>query len=337
MTDMKTYIGKVAGGHSLSIDEARHAFDIMMSGEATPTQIGGFLIGLRMRGESVDEITGAVSTMRAKMLPVAAPEGAVDIVGTGGTGLHTYNISTCTSIVLAACGVHVAKHGNRALSSKSGAADALAALGVDIEIGPERIARCISQAGVGFMFAPSHHAAMKYVGPSRVELATRTIFNILGPLSNPAGVKRQIIGVYDRAWLEPLAHVLKALGSEFVWLVHGADGMDELTTTGVTYVTRLQNGEISSFEITPEDAGLPRAELADLQGGEAEENAAALTTVLEGAKNPYRDIVLLNSAAGLIVAGKVDNLAQGAQIAAQAIDSGKAKQRLATLVEISNS
>ncbi len=336
MTDFKTYLNKIASGDNLSESEARDAFGIMMSGAASAAQIGGFLLGLRVRGEKLPEIIGAVSAMREKMLPVEAPEDAIDIVGTGGDATGTYNISTCAAIVTAACGVPVAKHGNRAITSKSGAADALVALGVNIDIAPETISNCIREAGAGFMFAPAHHAAMRHVGPTRAELGTRTIFNLLGPLSNPAGVKRQVIGIFQQSWLEPLAYAMQALGSTDIWLVHGADGMDELTTTGVTYVTALKDGKIRSFEVTPEDAGLPRASIDDIRGGDAIENAAALGEVLDGATPPYRDIVLLNSAAGLIVAGKAEDLQQGAQMAAEAIDSGKAKACLAKLVEVSN-
>ena len=337
MTDFKTYLNKIASGEILSEEEARNAFGVMMSGEASPAQIGGFLMGLRVRGEKLPEIIGAVSAMREKMLPVDAPDDAIDIVGTGGDAIGTYNISTCAAIVTAACGVPVAKHGNRAITSKSGAADALVALGVNIEIPPETISRCIRQAGVGFMFAPAHHSAMRFVGPTRAELGTRTIFNLLGPLSNPAGVKKQLIGIFQKSWLEPLAYALQALGSTDIWLVHGADGMDELTTTGTSFVSALKDGKVKSFEVAPEDAGLPKASIEDLRGGNAEENAAALTAVLEGAKNAYRDIVLLNSAAGLVVAGKAGDLREGVQTAAKAIDSGAAKACLERLVEVSNS
>ncbi|MEM1200690.1 MAG: anthranilate phosphoribosyltransferase, partial [Pseudomonadota bacterium] len=261
MAELKPLIAKVAAGEALNVDEARDAFDVMMSGEATPSQIGGFLMGLRVRGETVDEITGAVSSMRAKMTPVDAPADAIDIVGTGGDGSKTYNISTCSALVAAGAGLKIAKHGNRALSSKSGAADALMALGVNIEITPEKIAECVEQAGVGFMFAPAHHAAMRFVGPTRVELGTRTIFNMLGPLSNPASTTRQVIGVFSKEWIEPLAQVMKNLGADAVWVTHGEGGLDEITSTGITWVAELKDGEVSTFEITPEEAGLPRGEL----------------------------------------------------------------------------
>ncbi|NBN64112.1 anthranilate phosphoribosyltransferase [Pannonibacter tanglangensis] len=336
MSNFKAFIARIAEGDALSRDEARAAFDIILSGEATPSQLGGFLMGLRLRGETVDEVTGAVASMRARMLPVAAPADAIDIVGTGGDATGSYNISTCAALVVAGCGVKVAKHGNRSLSSKSGSSEALAQLGVNIDIGPERISACVAEAGIGFMFAPLHHAAMKHVGPTRIELGTRTIFNLLGPLSNPAGVKRQMTGVFDGRWVEPIAHVLKNLGSEHVWIVHGSDGMDEITTTGPTEVAELKDGVVRTFTITPADAGLPTARFEDLKGGTPEENAAALRAVLAGAKNPYRDVVLINAAASLIVAGKVATLPEGVALAARSLDSGDALDRLERLVAVSN-
>src|ERR1700736_4826959 len=258
MDDFKTLIGKVATGAVLTVEEAANAFDRMMSGEATPSQMGGLLMGLRIRGETVDEITGAVTTMRAKMTKVAAPPDAIDVVGTGGDASGSYNISTCAAFIVAGAGIPVAKHGNRALSSRSGAADVLGALGVKIDLRPDEITRCIYEAGIGFMFAPAHHPAMQHVGPTRVELGTRSIFNLLGPLSNPAGVKRQMVGVFSRHWVEPLAHVLKNLGSERAYVVHGSDGLDEITTTGPTTVAALEHGTVRSFEITPENVGFAR-------------------------------------------------------------------------------
>jgi anthranilate phosphoribosyltransferase len=293
-------------------------------------------MALRVRGETVDEIAGAVATMRARMTPVEAPADAIDIVGTGGDASGTYNVSTASALVVAAAGVPVAKHGNRALSSKSGAADTLAALGVNIEADPARIARCIREAGVGFMFAPAHHAAMKHVGPTRVELGTRTIFNLLGPLCNPAGVRRQVLGVFAPEWLEPLAHALRQLGSERVWVVHGAGGLDEISTTGPTRVAELKDGEVSTFEVTPEDAGVPRAVLDDLKGGDAAHNAAAIRLVLDGEHGPFRDIVLMNAGAGFVVAERAPTLAEGAKIAAETIDSGAAKRTLDALIAVSN-
>ena len=334
--DFKALIAKVATGASLTREEAASAFDRMMSGEATPSQMGALLMGLRVRGETVDEITGAVTTMRAKMLGVKAPADAVDVVGTGGDASGSYNISTCAAFVVAGAGVPVAKHGNRALSSKSGAADVLQALGVKIELNAEQVGRCIRDAGIGFMFAPSHHPAMKNVGPTRVELGTRTIFNLLGPLSNPASVKRQMIGTFSRHWVEPMAQVLKNLGSESIWVVHGSDGLDEITTAGPTSVAELKDGKIRTFEIAPEDAGLPRAKPEALRGGDADYNAKALLDVLKGKQGAFRDVTILNAAAALVVAGAAKDLKEGAALAAKAIDSGEAEGRLDRLIGVSN-
>jgi len=337
MDDLKTIIAKVATGASLTRSEAANAFDRMMSGEATPSQMGAMLMGLRVRGETVDEITGAVSAMRAKMLPVTAPADAVDIVGTGGDGSGSVNVSTCASFIVAGAGVPVAKHGNRALSSKSGAADVLAALGVKIDLTPDQVSRCVKETGIGFMFAPTHHPAMKNVGPTRVELATRTIFNLLGPLSNPAGVTRQMVGVFSRQWVQPLAQVLKNLGAESIWVVHGSDGLDEITLTGPTFVAALEGGNIRTFEVTPDDAGLPRANGDALKGGDADANAVALKGVLDGKPGAYRDVALLNAAAALIVAGRAKDLKEGVAIGAKALDSGAAAERLKQLIAVSNS
>lgn len=336
MDDFKAIIAKVATGTALTREEAATAFDRMMSGEATPSQMGGLLMALRVRGETVDEITGAVSAMRSKMLTVRAPAGAVDVVGTGGDGSGSVNVSTCASFIVAGVGVPVAKHGNRALSSRSGAADCLAALGVRIDLTPEAVGRCIKEAGIGFMFAPAHHPAMKNVGPTRVELATRTIFNLLGPLSNPAGVTRQMVGVFSRQWVNPLAQVLKNLGSEKVWVVHGSDGLDEITLTGPTTVASLENGVVRDFEISPEEAGLTRAPVGALKGGDATENAQALLGVLRGKPSAYRDVALLNAAAALIVAGRVDSLKEGVALGAHAIESGAAARTLDHLIAVSN-
>lgn len=336
MKSFKDFIARVSEGTSLSREEAKAAFDIILSGEATPSQLGGFLMALRVRGETIDEVTGAVDVMRSKMLRVDAPADAIDIVGTGGDNSGSYNISTATSLVVAGCDVAVAKHGNRSLSSKSGAAEALRELGVDIDIGPEKIAACIDKASIGFMFAPLHHSAMRHVGPTRVELGTRTIFNLLGPLSSPAGVKKQLLGVYAREWVEPIANVLKNLGSDHVWVVHGSDGMDEITVTGPTYVTELKGGTIKSFEISPEDVGLSRSSIEDLKGGDPAYNAQALREVLAGAKNAYRDAVVFNAAAALLISGKCATLTDGVALAAQSIDSGAAAKKLDLLVETSN-
>ena len=335
MDDFKTLIGKVATGATLTRDESTKAFDYMMSGEATPSQMGGFLMGLRLRGETVDEITGAVSTMRAKMQRVAAPPDAIDVVGTGGDASGSYNISTCAAFIVAGAGIPIAKHGNRALSSRSGAADVLGALGVKIDLRPDEITRCIYEAGIGFMFAPAHHPAMKHVGPTRVELGTRTIFNLLGPLSNPAGVKRQMVGVFSRQWVEPLANVLKNLGSERAYVVHGSDGLDEITTSGPTSVAALDGGKVTTFEIKPEELGLTPAKPEQLRGGDADSNAAALKDVLKGKKGPFRDIALLNAAAAIVVAGKAKDLKDGLVVAAKSLDSAEAEGRLDRLIAVS--
>jgi anthranilate phosphoribosyltransferase len=336
MDDLKVLIGKVATGATLTREEAASAFDRMMSGEATPSQMGGLLMALRVRGETVEEITGAVSAMRSKMLRVKAPAEAVDVVGTGGDGSGSVNVSTCASFIVAGAGVPVAKHGNRALSSKSGAADCLAALGINIDLTPEKVGRCINEAGIGFMFAPSHHPAMKNVGPTRVELATRTIFNLLGPLSNPAGVRRQMVGVFSRQWVQPLAQVLKNLGSESAWIVHGSDGLDEITLTGPTFVAALENGDIRTFEVTPQDAGLANADGDALKGGDAEANAASLHDVLEGKPGAFRDVALLNAAAALIIAGKAKTLKDGVALGAKSLDGGAAMNKLKQLIAVSN-
>lgn len=335
MEAFKPVIAAVADGRSLDREAAEAAFGQIMSGETTPAQIGAFLMALRLRGETVEEIAGAVAAMRARMVRVAAPADAVDVVGTGGDGAGSVNVSTCAAFIVAGCGVAVAKHGNRALSSKSGSADVLRALGVEVDLSPDRIAACIAEAGIGFMFAPSHHAAMRHVGPARTELGVRTIFNLLGPLSNPAGVKRQMVGVFARKWVEPIAAALATLGSERAWVVHGSDGLDEVTTSGPTAVASLDGGRVETFEVTPEQAGLPRHPLSALAGGDATENAAALRGVLDGAPSAYRDVALLNAAATLIVAGRARDLAGGVAIAAAALDSGAAYSRLEALVRVS--
>ena len=336
MESFKPLIAKVAVGATLSRAEAATAFDSMLSGDVTPAQMGGFLMALRVRGESVEEITGAVSAMRAKMLRVNGCEGAIDIVGTGGDGSGSYNVSTLAAIITAACGVKVAKHGNRAASSKSGTADAYSALGVKVGLAPEGVERCVAGAGIGFMMAPSHHAAMRHVGPVRVELGTRTIFNLLGPLSNPASVKRQVIGVFSSTWLEPMAEVLRNLGSERVWVTHGLDGLDEITTTTMTEVVELRHGEIRRFSLSPEDIDVPRAKSEDLRGGDPAYNAAALKRVLQGERNAYRDIAVFNAAAALVVADAAPDLRAAAALATRALDSGEALSTLERLVALSN-
>lgn len=334
--DIKGALQRIGSGADLTGEEMRSVMNIIMSGEATPAQIGAFLIGMRVKGETVGEIAAAVSILREKMVPVEAPDEAIDIVGTGGDGAETLNISTATSIVVAAAGVPVAKHGNRALSSKSGASDVLQALGIKIDLTPDQISRCIREAGIGFMFAPAHHPAMKHVGPVRMELGTRTMFNLLGPQSNPAGARRYLLGVYAREWVEPVAAALLANRAISAWVVHGHDGLDEISTTGPTFVAQIKGGNLTSFEVTPEQAGLPRATLAGLKGGDPQYNAAALHALLEGARTPYRDIVLLNAAAAFIVADRASDLKEGVQLAEAEIDSGRAGQTLAKLVTISN-
>lgn len=336
MSDFKPFIARIADGRALSREDATAAFDIIMSGSATPAQIGGFLMALRVRGESVDEIAGAVSVMRAKMTRVEAPEDAVDVVGTGGDGAGSYNISTCAAFIVAGAGVPVAKHGNRALSSKSGAADVLMALGVNVDIPPEAIAACIREAGIGFMFAPNHHSAMRHVGPARTELGVRTIFNILGPLSNPAGVTRQMVGVFAEALVEPIAEALAALGSRHAWVVHGRDGLDEITGTGPTVAAEVLDGNVRLFTIEPEQVGISCCRAEDLKGGDGAVNALALRGVLEGKPSAYRDVCVLNAGAGLVVAGRAANLAEGVDLAARAIDNGSALMRLDRLVEVSS-
>ncbi|MCX7341591.1 MAG: anthranilate phosphoribosyltransferase [Hyphomicrobiales bacterium] len=336
MDTFKPFIAKVATGASLTAAEARAAFDTILSGEVTPAQAAGFLMALRVRGETTEEINGAVSALRARAVRVTAPADAIDIVGTGGDNAGTYNISTLASLIVAACGVPVAKHGNRAASSKSGTADVLTALGVKVGIEVAGVERCIREAGVGFMFAPTHHASMRHVAPVRTELGTRTIFNLIGPLSNPAGVKRQLLGAFAQSWLMPMIEVLRALGSERVWAVHGADGLDEVTTTGLTHVVALENGSVRSFTISPADVGLQITRLDELRGGTADVNAAALTAVLDGARSAYRDIAVFNAGASLVVAGAAANLQDGVARAGAALDSGAAKATLARLVAASN-
>ena len=336
MDHFKPIIAKVATGSPLTREEAEKAFDQILSGEATLAQMGAFLMALRVRGETVEEISGAVAAMRAKMLRVKAPADALDIVGTGGDNSGSWNVSTLAAILAAATGLKIAKHGNRAASSKSGAADVLTALGVKVGIEPAGIERCIDEAGVGFMFAPAHHSSMRHVAPVRVELGTRTIFNLLGPLSNPAGVKKQVIGVFSESWMMPVAETLKNLGSTDVWVVHGSDGLDEITTTGETKVIALKNGALSAFSVKPEDAGLARAKPEDLKGGDGEYNAKALMAVLKGERSAYRDIAVLNAAAALVVADRAKTLDEAARIVEAAIDDGRAKQVLDNLVKASN-
>lgn len=336
MMDIKAALAKLGDQKDLTGAEMRSALGTIMSGDATDAQIGAFLMGLRVKGETVGEIAAAVSVLREKMLPVDAPDDAMDIVGTGGDGAGTLNISTATAIVVAAGGVPVAKHGNKALSSNSGSSQALEALGVKLDLTPDQISNCIHQAGIGFMFAPSHHPAMRFVGPARAELGTRTMFNLLGPQSNPAGVRRYLIGVYDAQWVEPVAAALSANKAKSAWVVYGSDGLDEITTTGPTFVASIKDGDLRSFEISPKDAGLSIAKPEDLKGGQPAYNAEAIRLLLDGQSGAYRDIVLMNAAAAFIVAEKAETLVQGVEMAAKLIDTGKARDTLAKLVTISN-
>ncbi|QQS14901.1 MAG: anthranilate phosphoribosyltransferase [Rhodospirillales bacterium] len=340
MDDFRGLLAKVGTGASLTMDEAERAFDIMTAGDATPAQMGAFLMALRVRGETVDELAGGARVLRAKVLKVDAPPGAMDIVGTGGDHHGTYNVSTATALVVAGAGVPVAKHGNRAFTSKSGAGDVLGALGVGMEVPVETLERSLREAGICFLMAPRHHGAMRNVAGPRVELApTRTIFNMLGPLSNPALVSLQLVGVYDRKWVRPVAEALGKLGLARVLVAHGADGMDEITTTTTTYAAEMIRGpdgafSVREFEIAPEDAGIPRATLASLKGGDPAHNADAIRAVLAGAAGAFRDIVLLNAAAALMVAGKAADLKAGAALAAESIASGRARVCLERLIAI---
>jgi anthranilate phosphoribosyltransferase len=325
MTDLRPTLAQLADGNTLSAKEAEHAFDIIMSGAADLAQMAAFIMALRVRGEQVDEIVGGARVLRSKASQVKAPDGIVDTCGTGGDGIGTYNISTAAAIVTAAAGVPVAKHGNRSVSSKSGSADVLMSLGACLEISQEENEESLRANNFAFLFAPAHHRAMRHVAPARGSLQLRTIFNLLGPLANPAQAKRQVLGVFDRRWLHPMAEVLQKLGSDHVWVVHGSDGLDELTTTGPTYVAELKDRHIREFEVSPGDVGLPVADLEDLKGGDADVNAQAITDLLAGKPSAYRDIVLMNAGAALVVAGKAATLADGVAIAADTIDSGKAK------------
>jgi anthranilate phosphoribosyltransferase len=333
--DLRPFLAQVAAGRALSESEAEAAFEIIMSGDATPSQMGALLMALRVRGETVDEITGAARIMRSKALTVEAPPGTIDIVGTGGDGSGTFNISTATAFVAAGSGVPVAKHGNRAFSSKSGSADVLTALGVNIDCDMAVVRRCLWELGIGFLMAPRHHSATRHVAPTRVELGTRTIFNLLGPLSNPAGAKRLLVGVFAPEWVRPMAEVLGRLGTERAWVVHGS-GIDELTTAGVSKVAEFHEGRVIEFDVVPEEAGLKPARLDDLKGAEPAHNATLMRQMLGGARGPLRDIVLLNSAAALLVAGRAENLRRGAEMAAETIDSGAATRVLDQLVAMTN-
>jgi anthranilate phosphoribosyltransferase len=334
MNDALKDLMGAAAERALTRAEAEAAFGAIMEGNATPSQIGGLLMALRTRGETVDEYAAAAAVMRAKCLAVRAPEGAMDIVGTGGDGKGTLNISTATAFVVAGCGVVVAKHGNRNLSSKSGAADALGAMGINVMVGAGVVERAINEVGIGFMMAPMHHPATRHVMPSRQELGTRTIFNILGPLTNPAGVKRQLTGAYSRDVIRPMAETLRALGSDKAWLVHGSDGTDEISIAGVSWIAALENGKVEDREVHPEDAGLPVHPFEDILGGTPTENGVAFRALLNGEVSAYRDAVLLNTAAALIVANKVKTLPEGVEMARESIDSGAAKAKIEALAKL---
>jgi len=337
MKDFNNILSKVSSKNGLSDEESYFSFNYILEGKASEKQIEKFLLGLRERGEKIEEITAATKVMREKSSKVSAPDSAIDTCGTGGSGSGKYNISTAASLVAAGAGAVIAKHGNRALSSKSGSSQVLEELGVKLDIDPKKITECIEKSNIGFMFAPNHHPAMKYVGPVRQRLKVRTIFNILGPLSNPANVKKQLIGVFDKKWLEPMVKTLKSLGSHRALLVNGSDGFDELTTTGVSHVAELNEGNIKTYEINPEKLGLKLSKFDDLIGGEPKQNAKKIINLLEGEKGPYRDIVLLNSSAALYVDGKVKNLKDGISMSENSIDNGNAKNALDNLVRISNS
>lgn len=337
LTALKPFIATVAAGKALSFAEAEQAFTIIMEGRATPAQIAAFLVALRMRGESVDEIAGAASVIRSKALPIKAPAGAMDIVGTGGDGAGTLNISTAIALVTAGCGVPIAKHGNRAMSSQTGTADVQTQLGINILADFTHVERCLREANFGFLLAPRHHESFKYVGPVRAEIGIRTVFNILGPLCNPAGVKRLLLGVYAPEWVRPMAETLAKLGCEKAWVVHGAGGLDELSTLGPNKVCVVTGTEVSEIEVLPEQAGLPRTTLDQLKGGDSTYNAARLSALLDGAHDAYRDIVLFGAAAALLIAGKVQDLPEGVSMARAAIDMGKARQVLEDLKRITNS
>ena len=330
---LKPLLDAAANG-PLTSDQAVEAFEILFEGEATPSQIGGFLMALRTRGETVTEYAAAAKVMRSKCNAVRAPEGAIDIVGTGGDGKGTLNISTAAAFVAAGAGAVVAKHGNRNLSSKSGASDALSQLGINVMVGPAVVERELAEAGIGLMMAPMHHPAVAHVMPTRSELGTRTIFNILGPLTNPAGVKRQLTGAYSRDLIEPMALTLKQLGSEKAWLVHGSDGTDELTITGVSWVAALEDGVVNLRELHPEDAGLPVHPFEDIVGGTPEENARDFNALLDGTPSAYRDAVLLNSAAALVVADAAPDLKAGVEMARHSIDSGAARDKITQVARI---
>ena len=333
---LKPLVG-IAAERPLSKDEAGVAFSALFAGEATPAQIGGLLMAMRARGETVEEYAAAAGVMRERCRKVRGPKGAIDIVGTGGDGKGTLNISTAAAFAAAGAGATVAKHGNRMLSSQSGAADLLGQMGIEVMVEPEVVERALAEAGIAFMMAPVHHPAMKHVGPVRAELATRTIFNILGPLTNPAGVKRQLTGAFSKDLLRPMAETLRALGSQRAWLVHGGDGTDEISIAGSSWVAALEeDGGIREFEVHPEEFGLQAHPFEDIVGGSPERNAAAFRDLLEGAGGAYREAVLLNAAAALVIAGLAEDYGKAVDMAAQSIDSGAAKAKAEALARITS-
>ncbi|MGV8856391.1 MAG: anthranilate phosphoribosyltransferase [Devosia sp.] len=336
MSEIKQALHKIADGKDLTGEEMRGVMRVIMAGEATQSQIGAFLMGMRIKGETVGEIAAAVSILREQMVPVEAPEGAIDIVGTGGDGLGSLNISTATALVVAGAGVPVAKHGNKALSSRSGSSQVLEALGVKLDLTPAQIGYTIAAAGIGFMFAPSHHPAMRHVGLARTEMGVRTLFNLLGPQANPAGVRRYLLGVYSEQWVEPVAAALLANRAIKAWVVHSSEGLDELSTSGTNFVAQIAKGDLRSFELHPEKLGLALTDPQDLLGGEPSENAAAMVALFDGAPGAYRDTVLLNAGAALLVADKVETIEDGIALARETVDSGKARNTLARLVAVSN-
>jgi len=336
MNIFKTIFQDFIAGEHPSNENMESALSSIFAGNSNDGQIAAFLLGLETVGVTADDIRIGAQMLRKHMTPVNIKGAIVDTVGTGGDGLSTFNISTASAFVCAGAGARVAKHGNRAVSSKSGSSDVLSALGVELDITPTRAAMCVEECGVGFLFAPKHHSAMRHVGPARAALGIRTLFNLLGPLSNPAGATRQLIGVYDKKWRRPMAEALRDLGAEHVWIVHGSDGLDEITTTGKTFVTELKDGKIKNFTLSPEDYGIPKASLDDLKGGDARKNAQSLIGLLQGKSGAYRDIVLLNSAATLLVAGLASTLEDGIKMAEKSIDSEAAYNTLSSLIRLTH-
>jgi len=335
MTELAACLKALSQGQRPDTTQIEGAFDQLMDGDAPDAAIGGFLMGLAALGERPADIAAGARVLRSRMTPINAPDGAIDTCGTGGDGKGAYNISTASAIVAAGAGAIVAKHGNRAASSKSGSSDVLAALGIALDASPERVARSVREAGVGFLFAPAHHSAVRHVASARKGLGVRTLFNLLGPLANPAGVKRQLLGVFDRKWLVPMAEALRDLGCEHAWVMCGSDGMDEITTTGPTYIAELKQGEIREFSLTPEEFGISQASEDDLKGGDPEFNAAAIKRLLAGETGAFRDIVLMNAGAALVISGKAKAMQDGIDAARAAIDSGAAARTLDRMVAIS--